>query len=130
MEANAKLQARLDAALESAAPADEPTPTPKKMPGCKRRPSKVTKTPEPEPSDHDSDKEEEDGEEGHGEVLTEGAKNNRLRRLCERKPSGKLKVGEEIHARWAQGGAERQALRDQLEQCDWDQDGTSLASAP
>lgn len=55
--------------------------------------------------------------------LTEAAKNNRLRRVCERKPSGKCGVDDETHARWAKGGTERLALRDQLESCDWDKEG-------
>lgn len=59
------------------------------------------------------------------EELTEAAKNNRLRRVCEVKPSGRCGVDDETHARWAKGGAERLALRDQLESCDWDKDGTS-----
>ena len=46
----------------------------------------------------------------------------RLRRLCERKPSGKLQVPEAIHAQWAAGGKQRDELRALLEQFDFDRE--------
>lgn len=48
----------------------------------------------------------------------------RLRRLCERKKSGKLKVPEAVHKAWAQGGSERDNLRALLEQAEFDQDSS------
>lgn len=36
--------------------------------------------------------------------LSEAAKDNRLRRLCEKKPSGRCHVTDEVHRRWALGG--------------------------
>ncbi len=56
------------------------------------------------------------------ETISEAAKNNRLRRVCERKPTGRCHVTDEIHQRWLQGGPVRMALRDELEACDWDKD--------
>ena len=46
----------------------------------------------------------------------------RLRRLCERKGSGKLKVPQAIHDAWAAGGKQRDELRALLEEYDFDQD--------
>lgn len=64
------------------------------------------------------------GESEEDEPGSEAAKNNRLRRLCEIKPSGRCHVPEDVHLRWKKGGAERMALRDELENCGWDKDGT------
>lgn len=47
----------------------------------------------------------------------------RLRRLCERKPSGRLNVPESVHNAWAAGGTSRDELRMLLEQYDFDKDG-------
>lgn len=56
---------------------------------------------------------------------TEGARLQRLRRLCERKPSGRINVPEAIHLRWLNGGKhEREALIDELEKSGWDKDRT------
>ena len=57
---------------------------------------------------------------------TEGAKENRLRRLCERKPSGRINVPDSIHEQWAKGGAAKRALRDELERVGWDKDCMNL----
>ena len=56
------------------------------------------------------------------EEMTYGAKLGRLRRLCERKPSGKLNVPLEVHEKWAQKGRARDELLEQLEACDWNPD--------
>ena len=63
-------------------------------------------------------------ESGDDEVegLTEGAKNNRLRRICERKPSGKCAVPDTIHEQWKAGGHKCQALMDILAESKWDKD--------
>ena len=60
------------------------------------------------------------------EPSSEAAKNNRLRRLCEVKPSGRCHVPEEVHLRWKKGGAERMALPDEIENCGWDKDGKTI----
>ena len=51
---------------------------------------------------------------------TEAAKLARLRRLCEKKPSGKCNVPEELHKRWLNGSlADREAMVEELEACHW-----------
>ena len=50
----------------------------------------------------------------------------RLRRLCERKPSGKLNVPLSIHEQWVQGGKSRDELRAMLEQNDFDKDRATV----
>lgn len=55
--------------------------------------------------------------------VTEGAKLNRLRRLCERKPSGRCLVPDSVHEKWRTGGKEeREALIEELERCNWSKD--------
>ena len=46
----------------------------------------------------------------------------RLRRLCERKPSGKLNVPQAIHDQWIAGGKQRDELRALFESYDFDKD--------
>ena len=54
---------------------------------------------------------------------TEAARQARLRRVCERKPSGRLNVPESIHLRWKNGSRQdREDLLDTLESCQWDKD--------
>ena len=51
---------------------------------------------------------------------TEGARLGRLRRLCEKKPSGRCPVPEAIHLKWKNGGKEeREKLMDELEAAGW-----------
>lgn len=55
--------------------------------------------------------------------LSQAAKEARLRRACERKPSGKLKVTEAVHLKWKNGSrADRDELLDTLAECNYDQD--------
>lgn len=57
---------------------------------------------------------------------TEGAKLNRLRRLCEKKPSGKCNVPPAIHEKWAKSTkAEKEAMIEELEAVNWSKDGTT-----
>lgn len=94
-------------------------------PGRKRQPrsSEVAQS-----DDDDSADDEGPGSEGEGGVeqpppeacLSQAAKLNRLRRLCERKPTGKCWVPDSIHEQYKKGGSERLALLDQLEANDWD----------
>ena len=59
---------------------------------------------------------------------SQAAKLNRLRRLCERKPSGKLNVPEEIHQQWAAKGHSRDLLLEALEAVNWNTDlGSNLS---
>lgn len=61
-------------------------------------------------------------QEGDAEELSEAAKEARLRRVCERKPSGKLHVPLEVHQQWLNKGAGRDALLELLEKCNWKKD--------
>lgn len=67
---------------------------------------------------------EESGSGGEDEP-SHAAKLGRLRRLCERKPSGKLKVPKEIHERWLAKGHLRDELLTELEKANWDEDWVS-----
>ena len=54
---------------------------------------------------------------------TEGAKLNRLRRLCEKKPSGRCNVPTEVHERWLKSNKqEKEAMIDELEAVNWSKD--------
>ena len=46
----------------------------------------------------------------------------RLRRLCEKKPSGRLNVPQAIHEQWLQVGKPRDELRAMLEAYEFDKD--------
>lgn len=55
--------------------------------------------------------------------LTEGARLNRLRRMCEMKPSGKCNVPEHIHQRWKKSTKEeKEAMCDELDSLGWSKD--------
>ena len=59
---------------------------------------------------------------------TEGAKMNRLRRLCEVKPSGRCNVPQAIHERWAKSTKdEKEAMIEELEQVGWSKDWLSTS---
>ena len=47
---------------------------------------------------------------------------NRLRRVCERKPSGRLRVPLDIHEMYTKGGKTRDELLEFLVACDFDAD--------
>lgn len=52
---------------------------------------------------------------------SEAAKMARLRRICERKPSGKIRCDQELHDKWKNGSKEdREGLLELLESCNWD----------
>ena len=54
---------------------------------------------------------------------TEGAKMNRLRRLCEKKPSGKCNVPDALHERWRKATKEEKgAMVEELEAANWSKD--------
>lgn len=54
----------------------------------------------------------------------------RLRRLCEKKPSGKCNVPDCIHQKWLKGGSDRDELRVMFEKYDLDKDQTHTHRAP
>lgn len=54
---------------------------------------------------------------------TEAAKLNRLRRLCEVKPSGRCNVPVAVHEKWAKSTREeKEAMIEQLEKAHWSKD--------
>lgn len=58
-----------------------------------------------------------------GEGLSQEAKMAKLRRMCEKKPSGKCKVPEDIHLKWKNNnGDDRKDLLELLETSDWEKD--------
>ena len=52
------------------------------------------------------------------EPMTEAAKKARLRRICERKPSGKILCPEWLHEQW-KSNSDRDSMVEQLEKCNW-----------
>ncbi len=91
-------------------PATHPGPSPASA--AKAPPRKDVKgRPEPEASESED-----------LEGLSQAAKLQRLRRLCEMKPSGTCRVPEAIHKRWAAKGHSRQELLDALEEANFDED--------
>ncbi|CAL1149214.1 unnamed protein product [Cladocopium goreaui] len=143
-KANAKLTADLEALLkkDSSGPATPAprvsAPSPKTPASSKPNVKAAQAVASQEDGSEEEEGEETENEEGSEESEqeeneevpgtevssepTEAAKNNRLRRLCEKKPSGRMQVPQEIHDIWAKGGPERLALRDQLEGCGWQKD--------
>ena len=107
-----------------------PAPSPPNTPG----PSKPeTKAKEKQESKDDNGKKEKAMEKGGPKDVqppadrpapqTEGAKLNRLRRLCELKPSGRCHVPKAIHEKWAKSTkAEKEAMIDELEKVNWSKD--------
>ncbi|CAL1149031.1 unnamed protein product [Cladocopium goreaui] len=148
-KANAKLKKQLEA-LQKASSASTAKPSSQKRPrtppssaAASKKPTfspqsededgpedfDIFGTPRYEPSDESGGENEivgegEEGEDDEGEgELSESAKNQRLRRICEVKPgTGVCRVPDEIHARWKKGGTERLKLRDELEAAGWDKD--------
>lgn len=59
---------------------------------------------------------------GSDPPTTQGAKEQRLRRVCEEKPSGRCHVTSEIHDMWKKGGISRAKLMEQFESANWDKD--------
>ena len=119
-QANAKLREDLKAAAHQASAASHEAPKATNAKGKgkgKGKPKAKAAAqqpvdPEPEPSDDECT-------EGD-EVVSEAAKSLRLRRLCEKKPSGKINVPMDVHNLWLQGGQARRDLQDALEEAGWD----------
>ena len=93
--------------------------------GAPKAKSKKHVPPPPESDENDENNSgDEVNEEGSDEDTcpSEGAKMGRLRRLCERKPSGRLNVPLHIHEQWKQGGHPRQQLLEMLEHAGFEKD--------
>ena len=121
-QANAKMLAELESLKASQTPGSSST-TP---PATRRAPTPASKQkarprqePEPETGDRDDGS---DGASDGNEDLSEAAKRNRLRRLCEKKPSGKRNVPEEIGLKWEKQGRDRDELLEALEASNYDKD--------
>ena len=87
---------------------------------------KAKKVPEPQPEGDEVSGEEADGSE-EPEELSQAAKEQRLRRMCEVKPSGKCHVPTEIHELWKKGGHGRDQLLEILEASNWEKDSGLLS---
>lgn len=59
---------------------------------------------------------------------TSEAAEARLRRICEKKPSGKMHVTPEVHEQWARGGASRAKLLKQLQDVGFNKDTQATSS--
>ena len=125
----AAMQKKLDAATNGSDSSRASVKTPMKTPSNPKRRAPSPVTASEGSSDADASGESEDGDkgcEGSDKEPTEAAKNNRLRRLCEKKPSGRCHVPNDVHERWAKGGVERMKLRDELENSGWNKDCFNL----
>lgn len=124
LQDNAKLKSDMEKLLRAMEKGTKPAVKAK----GKACPSKPHSSAEPEESDADGeDREEPDAEvsasgSGGEEDLSEAAKRARLRRLCEKKGSGKLNVPEEVHLLWKKGGHTRDQLAELLEESGFEKD--------
>ena len=94
-------------------------PNPKVKSKSKSRASTEEAAEEEEEAEPESDS---DGSGGSEAGLSEAAKKQRLRMLCERKGSGKLLVPEEVHNMWKKGGHTRDELVTVLEEAGFDKE--------
>ena len=124
LKANAQLQAELkDALLQlKKQPLNSPQTTP---PARRAAPTPSTSTSESsgKPKEPKVVKKKvpqtDDGSDGEDNP-SEEARLHRLRRVCERKPSGRLNVPEHIHLQWLQGDrTTRLKMLDVLETASW-----------
>ena len=124
---NAKLREELERlkAAKAATSPSKPKPVAKPKPVPKR--ASKAKEAELEPHDEADPQDEETEEDEEAKDLSEAAKKQRLRRVCQRKPSGKLSVPESVHDMWKQGGHAREELQELLEESGWDKDQTYLS---
>ena len=121
----AAMQKKLDAAAKESDASRSSVKTPSNP--RRRAPSPVTASDASSDDDAWVESEYDDqGGSGSDQEPTEAAKNNRLRRLCEKKPSGRCHVPNDVHERWAKGGVERMKLRDELEHSGWNKDWFNL----
>lgn len=135
-QANARMQAQLAAiqtevdqkaktSKKKAAEAETPTPRHAAPTPASSKPSSSTKVQKAAAA---ADPGQESGSDD--DQPSQAAKLNRLRRLCERKPSGKLNVPEEIHQQWLAKGHSRDQLLEALEAADWNTDrGSNLSGS-
>lgn len=107
----------------SSAPTLRPNPKVKaKGPSALSEPARACAPNDVDGSQPDADSANDSSGDGGGGGLSEAAKRQRLRRLCERKGKGKLNVPVHIHEMWAAGGHSRDQLCELLEQSGYDKD--------
>lgn len=77
-----------------------------------------------QPDQQDGTEDEEVDDDGSNAAALQRYKmvDARLRRLCEKKPSGRCKVSQSIHEQWAAGGKQRDELRALLEEFEFDKE--------
>ena len=63
-----------------------------------------------------------DDSDNHAAPQSEAAEKHRLRRICEKKPSGRINVPEHVHLKWKNGGTDRDELLEQLREANWKKD--------
>lgn len=112
-----KMQASLDALSLTTPPSSSKPKQSPPNPKVKSKPHREASDSEPG-SDHG-----EAGSDSGDNELSEAAKRQRLRRLCQRKHSGKLSVPEEVHALWQKGGHQREELARLFEDAGFDKEG-------
>ena len=112
------------AAVKTRGPTKTPTPKHARPSPTTTAASQSTKPAEGGISDAEPEmsQDEGSGSESGDAGLSTAAKKNRLRRLCERKPSGKIQVPESIHKMWLAAGHSRDLLLEELENANWDKD--------
>lgn len=101
-----------------------PAPSPSSStPPKESNPRKVEKTKkDPKTSKRASPADDDDGSEDEPQPTLE-ARLHRLRRVCERKPSGRCHVPESVHLNWVQGDlSTRKQMLETLEAASWDKD--------
>lgn len=100
-----------------------------KVPAKSAKPKASNPPEQPEPEEEeDAEQDAEGEEEDDEEALTEAALRARRRRLCERKPSGKLNVPESVHEIWLKGGDARKELEKALAEVNFQKDTLSTSS--
>ena len=104
----------------STKPKKQTAPNPKVKPASKSSKSKSLDDDDGDDTPDDASKDDDDDDDD--EFLSEAAKKQRLRRVCQRKSSGRINVPEEIHEMWKKGGYARDELCKILEESGWDKD--------
>lgn len=114
----------------STPPPRHPAPSPSNhTPPKTTRPEKKAKRAEKERKEKEPNKSEEGKASGSKRDSSPSlpAKLHRLRRLCERKPSGRLNVPEDVHLQWVNGDLSTEMkMLETLENAEWNKDYYSV----
>lgn len=121
VQASADMQARLAALTRKDTPASSSSE--KFQPADASQPADADSDEQPDPPKKAATKTKPAPPKPNSGELSDAAKMAKLRRVCEKKPSGKVKVPAEIHAKWlANQGDDRKELLQMLESAGWDKD--------